>query len=60
MAQSLQEQHPDVAKVTWKWNRWQHTVDYRPFKKNKLIKKKELVIPQGIDNYGLSLQKMSL
>ena len=60
MAQSLQEQHPDVAKVTLKWNRWQHTVDYRPFKKNKLIKKKELVIPQGIDNYGLSLQKMSL
>ena len=60
MAQSLQKQHPDVAKVTWKWGRWQHTVDYRPFKKNKLMKKKELVIPQGIDNYGLSLQKMSI
>jgi len=41
MAQSLQEQHPDVVKVTRKWNRWQHHVNYKPFKKNKLILKSE-------------------
>jgi hypothetical protein len=39
MAQSLQKQHPDVTKITWKWGRWQHHVDYRSFAKNKLIKK---------------------
>jgi hypothetical protein len=37
MAQSLQEQHPDVASITWKWGRWQHHVDYRPFAGNRLI-----------------------
>lgn len=56
MAQSLQEQHPDVTKITKKWGRWQHQVDYRPFKKNKLILKPGVVIPDGADEYGLSLQ----
>lgn len=36
MAKSLVRQHPDVAKITRKWGRWQHHVDYRPFKSNKL------------------------
>jgi hypothetical protein len=40
MAQSLCEQHPDVSTITWKWGRWQHQVNYEPFKKNKLIKKR--------------------
>ncbi len=39
MAQSLQKQHPDVTKVVWKWNRWQHSVDYSRFRKNRLIRK---------------------
>lgn len=55
MAKSLQKQHPDVAKITWKWGRWQHYVDYRPFKKNKLIRKKGIVIDPGINNYGMEL-----
>lgn len=37
MAQSLQEQHPDVVKITRKWGRWQHHVDYRPFRHNRLV-----------------------
>lgn len=36
MAKSLYCQHPDVTKITRKWGRWQHQVDYRPFKGNKL------------------------
>jgi hypothetical protein len=36
MAESLREQHPDVVSVTRKWGRWQHHVDYRRFKRNKL------------------------
>jgi hypothetical protein len=55
MAQSLQQQHPDITKIVWKFGRWQHHVDYRPFKKNKLIKKEGIIIPQGINNYGMVL-----
>jgi hypothetical protein len=57
MAQSLQKQHPDVVKITRKWGRWQHQVDYRPFKGNKLIKKEGIVIPEGVNNYGMVLVK---
>ena len=35
-SQMLEDLHPDVAKVVWKFNRWHHKVDYRPFKENKL------------------------
>lgn len=38
MAKSLQRQHPDVVKITRKWSRWQHQVDYRPFRGNVLIR----------------------
>lgn len=57
MAQSLQRQHPDVVKITRKWGRWQHQVDYRPFKGNKLIKKEGIDIPEGVNNYGMVLVK---
>ena len=55
MAQSLQRQHPDVVKITRKWGRWQHQVDYRPFKKNKLILKPGVVIPDEPNEYGMKL-----
>ena len=55
----LEDMHPDVAKVVWRFNRWHHYVNYRPFKKNKLIKKKGLVIPDKINNYGMELVRVS-
>jgi hypothetical protein len=55
MARSLQRQHPDVVKVTRKWGRWQHHVDYRPFKGNKLIRKPGVVVPEGVNDYGMRL-----
>ena len=55
-AQALQELHPDIVKVVWKFNRWHHSVNYKPFKKNKLIKKEGLVIPNKINNYGMVLK----
>jgi len=54
----LQDMHPDVCKVVWRFNRWHHYVNYRPFKKNKLIKKKNLDIPNKINNYGMKLMKI--
>lgn len=59
MAQSLVEQHPDVASITWKFKRWQHQVNYKPFKDNRLIRKSGIVIPDGVDNYGMVLKRAS-
>ena len=42
MAKHLQRLHPDVTTITQKWGRYQHLVDYTPFKKNKLIPKKDI------------------
>ncbi len=38
MAQSLQEQHPDIVTITEKWGRFQHQVDYSGFRQ-KLVSK---------------------
>lgn len=57
-AESLQQQHPDVCRVVWRFNRWHHHVNYKPFKNNKLIKKKGLTIPSGVNNYGMKLIKI--
>tara|TARA_Y100000004_G_C8945432_1_gene426067 strand:+ start:574 stop:1443 length:870 start_codon:yes stop_codon:yes gene_type:complete len=55
-SKSLQEQHPDVAKVVWRWNRWHHFVDYSVFKRNKPLFKKDIKITKGVDNYGMRLK----
>ena len=57
MAQSLVDQHPDVTKVTWKWGRYQHSVDYSRFKANKLKLKPGVIIPEGTNDYGMILQE---
>ena len=55
MAQELQRKHPDVVEIVWKWKRWQHKVDYRPFRGNRLIKREGVEIPEGINEYGMQL-----
>lgn len=55
MALSLRQQHPDVVKIIWKWNRWQHQVDYRPFKVNRLKYKLGIIVPSGTNEYGMKL-----
>ena len=55
-AESLKEQHPDVVNVIWKWGRWHHQVDYRRFRSNRLKLRPGVVVPEGVDNYGLRLQ----
>lgn len=54
-ALSLYQQHPDVVKITKKWGRWHHQVDYRPFRGNKLIRNPDAIIPEGINDYGMRL-----
>jgi len=54
-SQMLVDMHPDVARVVWKYGRWHHYVDYSQFKKNELRYKKKIVVPEGINNYGMRL-----
>jgi hypothetical protein len=58
-AESLVEQHPDVAKVVWKFNRWHHHVDYSQFKKNKLIRKDGWNY-YGVNNFGMKLEQITI
>lgn len=53
-SQMLEDMHPDVAKVVWRFNRWHHHVDYKPFKGNKLIRKSNFNNLLNTNNeYGL-------
>lgn len=47
--------HPDVSRLVWKFGRWHHHVDYHPFKRNRLVLKKGLVLPKEADEYGMAL-----
>jgi hypothetical protein len=58
-AQSLAEQHPECVTVIRRYNRWHHSVNFRPFKRNKLIKKSGLEISGGINNYGMKLIELT-
>ncbi len=58
-AESLRNQHPDVVKITKKFGRWHHQVDYISFKRNQLIKKGGLVVPDRVNNYGMVLKQLS-
>ena len=57
MAESLRLQHPDVVKVGWKWGRFQHVVNYEPFKSNKLILRPDIaaLLKDGENDYGMTL-----
>lgn len=48
--------HPDVAEVVWRFNRWHHHVDYTPFKRNALIRREDVAIPEGNNEYGMVLK----
>jgi hypothetical protein len=52
----LVEMHPDVSRLSFRFGRWHHYVDYKPFKKNKLIRDDKIDIPNGIDNYNMQLK----
>lgn len=59
MAESLMEQHPDVVEIVWKWNRWQHKVDYLPFKCNKLKPKNGIMVPWDTSAFRLKVKTRS-
>jgi len=54
-SQILADMHPDVATVVWKFNRWHHHVNYKPFQKNKLALRADYQPAHGINNFGMEL-----
>jgi hypothetical protein len=44
-SEMLVKVHPDVSKLVWRFRRWHHHVDYRPFKNLGLIRKDDYKIP---------------
>lgn len=52
-SQMLVRAHPDVAELVYKFSRWHHHVDYRPFRRNKLLRRDDLDVNSSIDNYGM-------
>lgn len=54
-SQMLVDMHPDVARMVFRYGRWHHHVDYSSFRKLPLIYKDGIVIPKGVNNYGLRL-----
>jgi len=57
-AESLHAQHPDEVRITQKWGRWHHHIDYTVFQNKKPTKKPDLNIPKGTNNYGMKLVKL--
>jgi hypothetical protein len=56
----LVEMHPDLARVVWKFKRWHHHVDYRPFKRLRLKLKPGIELKKMSRNdYGMELVKVT-
>jgi hypothetical protein len=51
----LHRLHPDVCRTTWRYGRYHHYVDYTPFERNRLARRPDLEVPEGVDEYGLQL-----
>lgn len=56
-SQMLVDLHPDVARLTWKFQRDHHEVDYSGFANNKPHLREGVEIPSGVDNFGMKLQR---
>lgn len=50
--------YPQYCKVVRKFSRIHHEVNYRPFKKQKLIRREGIEIPAEPNEYGMKLKKV--
>lgn len=53
------EMHPDVTRLTWRFQRLHHYVDYTGFKSNRLVRKDGVVVGEGANEYGMALVKVA-
>lgn len=52
----IEDLHPDVCRVVWRFNRWHHYLDYSKFLKNELIYRKDIKLEDKINNYGMTIE----
>jgi len=48
--------HPDVSRLRWAFGRVHHYVDYKPFQKTPLVRRRDIEWPTGVDDYGMVLK----
>lgn len=48
--------HPDVSRLVHRFGRWHHHVDYRPFRRNRLIADPQVVVPTTANEFGMVLE----
>lgn len=58
-SEMLQRVHPDVARMTWKFSRIHHVVDYRPFRNNRLVRCESAPERDGPNEYGMTVKELS-
>lgn len=51
----LEDMHPDVAKLVWKFNRWHHQVDYSSFTQKLKLKPEYENLKDEINDYGMQI-----
>lgn len=56
--ESLIQQHPDLVKMTEKFGRFHHHVNYKPFKNNKIILKENVNYEDENTDYDMRLVKI--
>ena len=54
-SEMLVQLHPDVSRMVWRFERWHHHVDYKPFKRNRLVRK-PINISDEVNEYGMILK----
>lgn len=55
----IKAMHPDVSRITSKYGRVHHHVNYSGFGCLGLIRKEGIKIKNGVDNYGMRLKKIA-
>ena len=56
-SQMLARLHPDVTQIVWKYNRWHHEVDYKPFKNNVLVYRPDYRDLSTVNEYGMRFER---
>jgi len=52
----IRDLHPDVARTVMRFGRPHHFVDYSRFKANRLVRRPDVEVEHGVDDYGMALR----
>jgi hypothetical protein len=58
-SQMIVAMHPDICRLTRRFGRIHHHANYRKFDHLKLVRKEGVEIVDSVDNYGMTLEKLT-